>query len=73
MNEHGLGRLEQRPLVEQRAGQSIAQGASGAVLSLGNAGAEEASRAVGSQRAHQIVEADIDEAWAHHEADDRLD
>ncbi len=73
VNEHGLRFLEERALIEQGAGKRVAQGLGGAVLALGEAGAEEAARAVGAQCAHQIIEADVDEAGANDEADDGLD
>ena len=73
MDEHGLGILEQRALVEQRAVQRVFQGLGSAVLARGDAGTEEAAGAVRPQRAHQIVEPDVDEPRPDDEPDDGLD
>jgi len=73
MDQHGLCVLQQRPLIQQRAVEGVAQGLGGAVLAIGDAGAEQAAGAVGPQRAHQLVEADVDQARADDQPDHRFD
>jgi hypothetical protein len=73
VDEHGLCVFEERALVEQRAGEGIFESGAGAVLATGDAGPEEAARAVGAEGAHEIVQADVDQAGADDEADHCLD
>ena len=70
MDQHRLGLLEERPLVKQRAGQRVAQRPGGPVLAIGEARSEQAARAIRAQRAHQVVEPDIDETGPDDQADD---
>ena len=73
MHQHGLRVLEQSPLIQQRAAERIAESAGGAVLAIRQAGAEKTARAVRAQRAHQVVEADVDQAGTDDQTDHRLD